>query len=84
MALKTSHKRQNLTGYCRGPPKEKTHMGVASAHPAKNQRHAFEDCLTSAVAFAFARRGDIIDTEVLLNRCSTISTDMMGKKGQRS
>lgn len=41
-------------------------MGVASGHPAKNQRHAFENCLMSAVAFAFARHGDIANAEVLL------------------
>ena len=40
-------------------------MGVASAHPAKNQRHASEDCLLSAVAFAFARYRDIANAEVL-------------------
>ena len=41
-------------------------MGVASAHPAIIPRHAFEDCLMSAVAFTFARHGDIANAEVFL------------------
>ena len=39
-------------------------MGVASAHAAKNQRRAFQNCLMSAVAFAFARHCDIANAEV--------------------
>lgn len=64
MALHTSHKRPISTGYWRGLRNEKTRMGVASAHPAIIPRHAFEDCLMSAVAFTFARHGDIANTEV--------------------
>lgn len=41
-------------------------MGVASAHAAKNQRHAFQDCIMSAVAFAFPRHDDIANAEVRL------------------
>ena len=39
-------------------------MGVASAHAAKNQRHAFQNCIMSAVAFAFDSHGDIANAEV--------------------
>ena len=42
-------------------------MGVASAHAAKNLRHAFQDCTMSAVAFAFARHCDIANAEVRLS-----------------
>ena len=66
VALNTSHKRQSLTGYCGELRNEKTRKGVASAHPTKNQRHASEDCLMSAVAFAFARYRDIPNAEALL------------------
>ena len=41
-------------------------MGVASAHAAKNLRHAFQDCIMPAVAFAFARHCDIANAEVRL------------------
>lgn len=44
VALNTSHKRHSLTGYCGGRRNEKARIRVASAHPAKNQRHAFENC----------------------------------------
>ena len=79
VAPNTSHKRQSLSGYCGGPRNEKTCMGVASARPAKNQRHAFEDCLMSAVAFAFARHGDIPSRcrGAFESRCCTVSMDMM-------
>ena len=67
VASGTSHKRQSLTGCCGGLRNEKTHMGVASAHAAKNQRHAFQDCIMSVVVFAFPRRGDIANAEVCLS-----------------
>ena len=62
----TSHKRRSLTGYCGGLSNGKTTMGVVSAHAAKNQRHAFQDCIVSVVAFAFPRQGDIANAEVCL------------------
>ena len=52
-------------------------MGVASAHAAKNRRHAFQDCTMSTVAFAFARDGDIANAEVRLG--AVCCTDTMSK-----
>ena len=82
VAPNAPHKRQSLSRYCGGPKNEKTRMGVASAQPAKNQRHAFEDCPMSAVAFAFARHGDIPSRcrGAFESRCCTVSMDMMENK----
>ena len=82
VAPNTSHKRQSLGGYCGGPRNEKTCMGVASAQPAKNQRPAFEDCLMSAVGFAFNRHGDIPSRcrGAFESRCCTVPMDRMGNE----
>ena len=66
VASRASHKRQSLTGYGGGLSNGKTTMGVASAHAAKNQRHAFQDRIVSVVAFAIPRHGDLANAEVCL------------------